>query len=225
VSVTISMATHSRGNSGISCSMTHHMVIWRHSIWVSCKAPSCLRGDRYIGTVWLYSSHVQDHHYLATAFGPRPECSCSSELHFDHALICVLPRITIYWSLMINACMILTGKKRIHIHHISMHAYAYLSYCCHTLVFHVYVMVYIYVFSNFFFCEFRFHLLDEFDDSKKSCRKRLADHNRRRRKSKPSETDAADKRRTQASKAASTKGSTCNASSHFLFLIIFIHLT
>jgi hypothetical protein len=34
-----------------------------------------------IGTVWIYASHGQDHHYLATAFGPRPECSCSSELH------------------------------------------------------------------------------------------------------------------------------------------------
>jgi hypothetical protein len=28
----------------------------------------------------------------------------------------------------------------------------------------------------------RFHLLGEFDDGKRSCRKRLADHNRRRRK-------------------------------------------
>jgi hypothetical protein len=49
---------------------------------------------------------------------------------------------------------------------------------------------------------FRFHLLDEFDDAKKSCRKRLADHNRRRRKSKPSDADAADKKRAQANKAA-----------------------
>ncbi|GJN01480.1 hypothetical protein PR202_ga18749 [Eleusine coracana subsp. coracana] len=51
----------------------------------------------------------------------------------------------------------------------------------------------------------RFHLLDEFDDSKKSCRKRLADHNRRRRKSKPSDADAADKKRAQANKAAAVK--------------------
>lgn len=29
----------------------------------------------------------------------------------------------------------------------------------------------------------RFHLLSEFDNGKRSCRKRLADHNRRRRKS------------------------------------------
>ena len=29
---------------------------------------------------------------------------------------------------------------------------------------------------------FRFHMLPEFDDGKRSCRKRLADHNRRRRK-------------------------------------------
>lgn len=28
----------------------------------------------------------------------------------------------------------------------------------------------------------RFHLLSEFDNGKRSCRKRLADHNRRRRK-------------------------------------------
>ncbi|MCO5557436.1 hypothetical protein L7F22_011000 [Adiantum nelumboides] len=31
----------------------------------------------------------------------------------------------------------------------------------------------------------RFHVLDEFDDGKRSCRKRLADHNRRRRKPQP----------------------------------------
>ncbi|KAH7277448.1 hypothetical protein KP509_39G052200 [Ceratopteris richardii] len=31
----------------------------------------------------------------------------------------------------------------------------------------------------------RFHLLEEFDDGKRSCRKRLADHNRRRRKPQP----------------------------------------
>lgn len=48
----------------------------------------------------------------------------------------------------------------------------------------------------------RFHLLDEFDDAKKSCRKRLADHNRRRRKSKPSDADAGDKKRAHANKAA-----------------------
>lgn len=60
----------------------------------------------------------------------------------------------------------------------------------------------------------RFHLLDEFDDAKKSCRKRLADHNRRRRKSKPSDADAADKKRsTQASKTASTKGKAAGSSS------------
>ena len=76
-------------------------------------------------------------------------------------------------------------------------------------------------FSNFsIYCGFRFHLLDEFDDAKKSCRKRLADHNRRRRKSKPSDADAADKRKTQASKAASTKGSMWSASIHFLYLIM-----
>lgn len=56
---------------------------------------------------------------------------------------------------------------------------------------------------------FRFHLLDEFDDAKKSCRKRLADHNRRRRKSKPSDGDAAgDKKRAHGSKAAAAKDST-----------------
>ncbi|KAF8762756.1 hypothetical protein HU200_009061 [Digitaria exilis] len=51
----------------------------------------------------------------------------------------------------------------------------------------------------------RFHLLDEFDDAKKSCRKRLADHNRRRRKSKPSDGDAGDKKRAHANKAAAAK--------------------
>lgn len=34
----------------------------------------------------------------------------------------------------------------------------------------------------------RFHVLDEFDDGKRSCRKRLADHNRRRRKPQPTPT-------------------------------------
>lgn len=34
--------------------------------------------------------------------------------------------------------------------------------------------------SFFFFC--RFHLLSEFDEGKRSCRRRLAGHNRRRRK-------------------------------------------
>ncbi|XP_052151080.1 squamosa promoter-binding-like protein 8 [Oryza glaberrima] len=52
----------------------------------------------------------------------------------------------------------------------------------------------------------RFHLLDEFDDAKKSCRKRLADHNRRRRKSKPSDGEhSGEKRRAQANKSAATK--------------------
>jgi hypothetical protein len=35
------------------------------------------------------------------------------------------------------------------------------------------------------FCFFRFHLLAEFDDAKRSCRKRLDGHNRRRRKPQP----------------------------------------
>lgn len=35
------------------------------------------------------------------------------------------------------------------------------------------------------FCVFRFHLLAEFDDTKRSCRKRLDGHNRRRRKPQP----------------------------------------
>uniref|UniRef100_A0A0D9WAI9 SBP-type domain-containing protein n=1 Tax=Leersia perrieri TaxID=77586 RepID=A0A0D9WAI9_9ORYZ len=52
----------------------------------------------------------------------------------------------------------------------------------------------------------RFHLLDEFDDAKKSCRKRLADHNRRRRKSKPSDGEhSAEKRRTPGNKSATAK--------------------
>ncbi|KAI5081696.1 hypothetical protein GOP47_0001439 [Adiantum capillus-veneris] len=37
----------------------------------------------------------------------------------------------------------------------------------------------------------RFHVLDEFDDGKRSCRKRLADHNRRRRKPQPTPANAA----------------------------------
>ncbi|KAK1323211.1 Squamosa promoter-binding-like protein 10 [Acorus calamus] len=36
----------------------------------------------------------------------------------------------------------------------------------------------------------RFHVLAEFDESKRSCRKRLADHNRRRRKSQPTPSDS-----------------------------------
>ena len=35
------------------------------------------------------------------------------------------------------------------------------------------------------FCFIRFHLLAEFDDAKRSCRKRLDGHNRRRRKPQP----------------------------------------
>ncbi|KAG8391579.1 hypothetical protein BUALT_Bualt01G0202200 [Buddleja alternifolia] len=39
----------------------------------------------------------------------------------------------------------------------------------------------------------RFHLLSEFDNGKRSCRKRLADHNRRRRKSQQSNQDNSNK--------------------------------
>ncbi|GJN03039.1 hypothetical protein PR202_ga20441 [Eleusine coracana subsp. coracana] len=52
---------------------------------------------------------------------------------------------------------------------------------------------------------FRFHEVDEFDDMKKSCRQRLADHNRRRRKLKPSNTDVTLKRRARMKKSATTK--------------------
>ncbi|TVU14652.1 hypothetical protein EJB05_38134, partial [Eragrostis curvula] len=48
----------------------------------------------------------------------------------------------------------------------------------------------------------RFHEVDAFDDEKKSCRQRLADHNRRRRKPKPSGTDVTLKRRAHAKKSA-----------------------
>jgi len=72
----------------------------------------------------------------------------------------------------------------------------------------------------------RFHLLDEFDDAKKSCRKRLADHNRRRRKSKPSDADAGDKKRAHANKAAAAKDSTwyiCYTRSlHSIFLFLLL---
>ncbi len=37
----------------------------------------------------------------------------------------------------------------------------------------------------FFVAVTRFHLLGEFDEGKRSCRRRLADHNRRRRKQQP----------------------------------------
>jgi len=42
----------------------------------------------------------------------------------------------------------------------------------------------------------RFHVLAEFDESKRSCRKRLADHNRRRRK--PQNNNSADKTKHNA---------------------------
>jgi hypothetical protein len=67
------------------------------------------------------------------------------------------------------------------------------------------------------YLSFRFHLLDEFDDAKKSCRKRLADHNRRRRKSKPSDADAGDKKRAHWNKAAAAKDSTWYTSFFFFF--------
>ncbi|TVU24814.1 hypothetical protein EJB05_27274, partial [Eragrostis curvula] len=51
----------------------------------------------------------------------------------------------------------------------------------------------------------RFHEVDEFDDAKKSCRQRLADHNRRRRKPKPSGTDVLLKRRARAMRSATAK--------------------
>lgn len=39
-------------------------------------------------------------------------------------------------------------------------------------------------------CLFRFHLLSEFDEGKRSCRRRLAGHNRRRRKTQPEEASS-----------------------------------
>lgn len=47
--------------------------------------------------------------------------------------------------------------------------------------------------------ENRFHLLSEFDNGKRSCRKRLADHNRRRRKSQqqPTTTPLQDNQKSQ----------------------------
>lgn len=35
---------------------------------------------------------------------------------------------------------------------------------------------------TFFYCVNRFHMLQEFDEGKRSCRRRLAGHNKRRRK-------------------------------------------
>ena len=40
------------------------------------------------------------------------------------------------------------------------------------------------------FCLFRFHPLSEFDEGKRSCRRRLAGHNRRRRKMQPQDTSS-----------------------------------
>lgn len=41
---------------------------------------------------------------------------------------------------------------------------------------------YDWVFKDWYFLVVRFHLLSEFDEGKRSCRRRLAGHNRRRRK-------------------------------------------
>ncbi|KAH6789578.1 squamosa promoter binding protein-like 8 [Perilla frutescens var. frutescens] len=47
----------------------------------------------------------------------------------------------------------------------------------------------------------RFHLLSEFDNGKRSCRKRLADHNRRRRKSQQTNQEVTNKSHPEASAA------------------------
>ncbi|XP_072970490.1 uncharacterized protein [Typha angustifolia] len=57
----------------------------------------------------------------------------------------------------------------------------------------------------------RFHLLSEFDESKRSCRKRLADHNRRRRK--PQSSDNCKEKSKQAPKIYTTKSTTAAATS------------
>lgn len=46
-------------------------------------------------------------------------------------------------------------------------------------------------FLKIFWDEFRFHSLEEFDEGKRSCRKRLDGHNRRRRKPQPDTSRAA----------------------------------
>ena len=49
---------------------------------------------------------------------------------------------------------------------------------------------------SYFYVWSRFHALAEFDEVKRSCRKRLADHNRRRRKSQPGTTSDSPARKT-----------------------------
>jgi hypothetical protein len=44
---------------------------------------------------------------------------------------------------------------------------------------------YDWVFKDWYFLVVRFHLLSEFDEGKRSCRRRLDGHNRRRRKTQP----------------------------------------
>nr|QGV85754.1 transcription factor [Lavandula angustifolia] len=50
----------------------------------------------------------------------------------------------------------------------------------------------------------RFHMLSEFDNGKRSCRKRLADHNRRRRKSQQINQDTTNKFHSDTTAAALT---------------------
>ncbi|KAL8500279.1 hypothetical protein ACS0TY_020037 [Phlomoides rotata] len=58
----------------------------------------------------------------------------------------------------------------------------------------------------------RFHLLSEFDNGKRSCRKRLADHNRRRRKSQQSNQDNSNKSHPQNSTAPNSSSETLTRS-------------
>ncbi|KAK1269503.1 Squamosa promoter-binding-like protein 10 [Acorus gramineus] len=56
----------------------------------------------------------------------------------------------------------------------------------------------------------RFHVLSEFDESKRSCRKRLADHNRRRRKPQPSPSDSSTSNNSNCTTITTTTTTTTN---------------
>lgn len=70
----------------------------------------------------------------------------------------------------------------------------------------------------------RFHLLSEFDNGKRSCRKRLADHNRRRRKSQQQQQQANQEPSCNNNKSSSQNdtltSSPHNLTSTFLLLLL-----
>lgn len=76
---------------------------------------------------------------------------------------------------------------------------------------------------SYFYVWSRFHALAEFDEVKRSCRKRLADHNRRRRKPQPGTTSDSPARKTPQNgidknqETEKTRGFACNCPSFFNF--------